>query len=357
MLYIVDNNVVFDTVENKIKYMSQSEIITLLRDGVKITGLAMNDNSIEDYDWREANRIKLKVLSGIDMKIYNNVLCSIHNCNNSTLVLGDFINFVTHRSYFENGYFVLDDRIHFGSDNFRKSPVNCIFDTSKLGLDNLYGLRCLVGDGSTDVFTGTDLRLHYVGLLYMLAYCRDMDKLMASPYAFGVDGFSCYRGIYGYVIKFSDSFTTVGRFSCNLDLGVIVDLTEVSLYKAVDIIISIQNYKGLICQEEYKTFLECCNHCIFNSTFEFGDVEVKFLGDYLLHRFNVLLSKYGNLCWLDYTTGNLVDILYTLIQASTSKNNVELRKFYTLLWYYVTYCKSNRLSNDIGGVEAYFNRR
>lgn len=89
----------------------------------------------------------------------------------------------------------------------------------------------------------------------------------------------------------------------------------------------------------------------------FGDVEVKFLGDYLLHRFNVLLSKYGNLCWLDYTAGNLVDILYTLIQASTSKNNVELRKFYTLLWYYVTYCKSNSLSNDIGWVEAYFNRR
>ena len=136
-----------------------------------------------------------------------------------------------------------------------------------------------------------------------------------------------------------------------------IGVGTVSLYKAVDIIISIQDYKGLVCQEEYRTFLECCNHCIFNSTFEFGDVEVKFLGDYLLHRFNVLLSKYGNLCWLDYTAGNLVDILYTLIQASTSKNNVELRKFYTLLWYYVTYCKSNRLSNDIGWVEAYFNRR
>ena len=65
MLYLIESDVVYDTVTHEREAVTKDDLYKALNLGIQIVGVRLENGALTVYDWRLINRQKLKALRGI----------------------------------------------------------------------------------------------------------------------------------------------------------------------------------------------------------------------------------------------------------------------------------------------------
>ena len=69
MLYLIESDVVYDTVTHEREAVTKDDLYKVLNLGIQIVGVRLENGALTVYDWRLINRQKLKALRGINIKV------------------------------------------------------------------------------------------------------------------------------------------------------------------------------------------------------------------------------------------------------------------------------------------------
>ena len=343
MLYLIESDVVYDTVTHEREAVTKDDLYKALNLGIQIVGVRLENGALTVYDWRLINRQKLKALRGIDVMVDRQAnFVTVSSNANGSIVLGDYISTINTDSKFRGTVvYVLDDRITYYCVNMSNIDASCVFDTRQLSLDNLYRLG-ICGYINADKFIDSSDRIFCA---FVLRYLLDnhLKELLYYDNMGSIAGFSihenpdCDSGDAEYTVVFLPNFKLVPSLMfLDLDFND-VDFTFLDIYTAVSIFTRIEYYDNVYYNNRGMRLLLLCHGLIYDedetsisSVDDFND-----LGGYLIYQFNYLLGKYKSLRWKNYHGSSIEDILKELIVASRGTLNYELYTFYTLLLNWV----------------------
>lgn len=106
MLYLIESDVVYDTVTHEREAVTKDGLYKALNLGIQIVGVRLENGALTVYDWRLINRQKLKALRGINIKVdRDGNLITVSANDKGSIVLGGCVRNINTSSKFRGRRF------------------------------------------------------------------------------------------------------------------------------------------------------------------------------------------------------------------------------------------------------------
>ena len=242
MLYLESDGRVYDSADNSLNPVSESELVQALSLGIHIQGVDLVNNRLEYHDYRKINIIKLKATTGCPIGFEDKELVIRPVANsNLTLLLGDYISKGTACYLARPINLVLDDRIDYVGFELANMPKGTV-DMSLLSDSNVWQVCCnsdRVFIGSYDNFKDSRGRLpYYLFLVYLLNdfISESIDFLEDFMAGNPLAGISISHYNSTSYFKFTDDFKFPDSFNRDTNFNSFLDITNLSIRGTVDLL-------------------------------------------------------------------------------------------------------------------------